>query len=151
MGVVMSRNGQLEDAALAHRTALDIDPRETAALSNLYDIYLARGEEHSAGQVRERVEHYRRQNPYYLLKLSEEAIAATRYQDSLDLLRRAISKKQDDHLLHFALAKTQYLAGERVAAENSYQRARQLAPATALARYERPLPELVAESGAPPR
>jgi Flp pilus assembly protein TadD len=151
LGVVMSRNGQLQDAAYAHRTALDIDPRETAALSNLYDTYLARGDERSAGQVRSRVESYRRQNPYYLLKLSDEAIAATRYQDSMDLLKRAISKKSDEHLLHFALAKTQYLAGERAAAEDSYQRARQLAPDTALARYERSLPELIEESAAAPR
>lgn len=151
LGVVLSRNGQLDDGAFAHRAALRIDPGETAALSNLYDIYLARGEFERAAEVQQRVERYRRQNPYYLLKLSDEAIAATRYQESLDLLKRALSKKQDDHVFHFALARGQYLAGEISAAEESYRRARELAPGYLLARYERPLPELIEESGVSPR
>lgn len=151
LGVVLGRNGQQADAAFAYHAALRADPAETAALSNLYDIYLARGELERAAEVQQRVERYRRQNPYYLLKLSDEAIAATRYQESLDLLKRALSKKQDDHVFHFALARSQYLAGEKIAAEESYRRARELAPGHLLARYERPLPELIEASGVPPQ
>lgn len=151
LGVVLGRNGQQEDAAFAYQAALRADPTETAALSNLYEIYLARGELERAAEVQQRVERYRRQNPYYLLKLSDEAIAETRYQESLDLLKRALSKKQDDHVFHYALARSQYLAGEKAAAEESYRRARELAPGHLLARYEQPLPELIEESDAPPQ
>jgi Flp pilus assembly protein TadD len=148
LGVVLSRNGQFDDAAYAHRAALQLDPDETAALSNLYDVHLARGDAASAMLVEQKVERYRRQNPYYLLKLSDEALSETRYQDSLALLENAISKKRNDHRLHFALARTQYLTGQRAAAEDSYRRARELAPQTALAQYARPLLELIEESAA---
>lgn len=147
LGVILRRNEQLDDAAFAHRAALNIDPGETAALSNLYDIYLARGEYGRAAEVQQRVEHYRRQNPYYLLHLSERAIAETRYSDSLDLLERALRKKAGDHELHFAMARTRYLLGETEAAEESLRRARELAPGHLLARYRQPLPELIDAGG----
>ena len=66
----------------------------------------------------------------------------------MSLLERAIRKKEDDHYLHFALAKTQYLSGEEAAAKNSLIRARELAPRDMLAYYARPLGELIAEEKA---
>jgi tetratricopeptide (TPR) repeat protein len=89
-----------------------------------------------------KVERYRRNNPYYLLRLSDEALELEQYQESIKLLQKAITKKEDDHKLYFALAKTQYLSGEMTAAEKSLLRARELAPD---AYYERPLAELVAD------
>ena len=51
-------------------------------------------------------------------------------------------------MLHYALAKTQYLSGETQAAETSLVRARQLAPENMLTYYARPLDELIAEEQA---
>ena len=61
------------------------------------------------------------------------------------MLRSAIRKKKDDHKLHFALAKSQYLSGELTAAEDSLLRARELAPEDMVVYYERPLGELVVD------
>ena len=69
-------------------------------------------------------------------------------QQTIDLLNRAIRKKDNDHLLHYALAKSLYLSGEEDAALDSMQRARELAPQDMLAYYERPLDELIAEERA---
>jgi len=145
LGVLYGRNNQLDDAAFAFNHALDIDPSEHSAMSNLYEVYVEQGKLDLAGEIESRVERYRRTNPYYLLKLSEEALENKQYQESISLLQSAIRKKDDDYKLHFALAKTQYLSGEFAAAEHSLLRVRELAPKDMVAYYQRPLEELVAE------
>ena len=145
MGVVLGRNEQLEDAEFALKYALEIDASEYSAMGNLYEVYVAQEDLASADELREKVENYRRSNPYYLLKLSDEAFAEARFQESIKLLQRAIRKKKNDHQLHFALAKTQYLSGELDAAEDNLVRARELAPQEMLVYYGKPLDQLVAE------
>lgn len=146
LGVVFGRNEQLDDAVFAYQTALQIDALEYAAMSNLYEIYLAQEDFQAAGNLQVKVENYRRKNPYYLMMLSEEAFEQARFEESIELLQSAIRKKDNDHHLHFALAKTQYLTGETTAAQTSFHRAKELAPRDMTAHYNRPLKELVLEN-----
>ena len=146
LSVVFGRNDQLDDAISVLQTALGIDGSQLSAMSNLYQVYIEQGNLQAAEKLENRVERYRQDNPYYLLHLSDEALALNQYEESTKLLQRAIKKKDDDHQLHFALAKTQYLSGEAMAAENSLSRARELAPRDMMAYYERPLGELVEEA-----
>ena len=146
LSVVFGRNDQLDDAISVLQTALGIDGSQLSAMSNLYQVYIEQGNLQAAEKLENRVERYRQDNPYYLLHLSDEALALNQYEESTKLLQRAIKKKDDDHQLHFALAKTQYLSGETMAAENSLSRARELAPRDMMAYYERPLGELVEEA-----
>ena len=145
LGVIYGRNEQLDEAKLAHRTALKINANEYAAMSNLYEVYLAQEDFAAAEEIQRKVERYRQRNPYYLLQLSDEALEQANFEESSSLLKRAIKKKEDEHLLHFALAKTQYLSGQRAAAQISLDRARQLAPEDMLAHYARPLQELIGQ------
>lgn len=145
MGVVFGRNEQLADAVTVYNKALEIDNSSQSAMSNLYEVYLEQEDLESAEILQAKVDKYRRSNPYHLLSLSEEALEQARFKDSLRLLKKAIRKKDDDHLLYFAMAKTQYLTGEYAAAEDSLTRARELAPANMLAEYNRPWVELVAK------
>lgn len=145
LGVIYGRNDQLDDAAFAFNHALQIDSNEYSALSNLYEVYIAQEDFESAAKLESKVERYRSNNPYYLLKLSDEALEEKHFEESISLLQRAIKKKDDDHKLHFALAKTQYLSGEMVEAESSLMRARELAPADMVVYYDRPLGELVSD------
>jgi len=144
LGVVYGRNEQLNDAELALQRDLEIDTTEYAAMSNLYEVYIAQEDLESAEALQARVDKYRNSNPYYLLMLSDEALEQARFAESISLLQRAIRKKKDDHELHFALAKTQYLSGKTAAAESSMDRARELAPANMMAYYGQPLNELLA-------
>ena len=145
MGVVFGRNEQMDDAEFSFHRALDIDDSEYAAMSNLYEVYLAEGDLESAEILHAKVEKYRSRNPYYLLKLSDEALELARFEESTRLLERAIRKKKDDHQLHFALAKTQYLSGEIAEAEDRMIRVRELAPENMLTYYDQPLDVLLAE------
>ena len=145
LGLVYARNDQLADAEFAFKTALDIDPGADSAMSNLYEVYIAREKYQAADAMFAKVDRYRRKNPYYLMMLGEEERALGRYEESISLLTSAIRKKQDDHLLHFELAKSQYLQGEIEAAEISLSKARQLAPSEWMAMYDKPLEVLVTE------
>ena len=125
--------------------ALQLDRTAYSAMGNLYEVYLAQGNVAAAEALREKVEKYRSTNPYYLLKLSDEALALNLFDESIDLLQKAIRKKDNDHLLYFALAKTQYLSGETSAAQNSLAQALELAPLNKVAYYSRPLSELMVD------
>jgi len=114
-------------------------------MNNLYEVYLVQENLEAAEELRVKVEKYREKNPYYLMKLSEESLELGQYEESINLLQRAIKKKDNDHILYFAMAKTQYLSGQTVAAQDSLVRARELAPQRMLAYYSRPLKELVIE------
>jgi tetratricopeptide (TPR) repeat protein len=148
MSVVFGRNDQLDDAETVLNRALQIDDSQASAMNNLYEVYVEQGNLEAAGTLQARVDRYRRNNPYYLLLLSYEALEQNQFDQSIDLLQRAIKKKDNDHLLHYALAKTQYLSGEPTAAQTSLMRARELAPQDMLAYYRRPLGELIAEEKA---
>jgi predicted Zn-dependent protease len=114
-------------------------------MNNLYEIYVEQGNLLAAAELKAKVDRYRRDNPYFLLQLSNEAVELNQYEQSIELLKRAIRKKDNDHLLHYALAKTLYLLGQEAAARDSMSRARELAPQDKLAYYERPLGELIEE------
>lgn len=146
MGVVLTRNGQLQDAEVAHLNALALDRLELTALSNLYDVYLALGDEARAAEVEARVERYRENNPYYLLMLSNEAFEAGNFEDSAKLLERAVRKKDDDPALHFALARAQFLTGRREEALSAYEKARALAPDKVQGDFDRALQEWVSQA-----
>jgi len=148
MGVVFGRNEQLNDAVKVLQRALLIDPNQYSAMNNLYEIYVEQGDLLAAESLQTRVDRYRRANPYYLLHLSDEAVEQKQFEESISLLQRAIKKRDDDHVLHYALAKTQYLSGKKEAAKDSLVRARELAPENMLAYYARPLGELIAEEEA---
>jgi len=148
MGVVLGRNEQLNDAIKVLQRALQIEPSQYSAMNNLYEIYVEQGDLLAAESLQNRVDRYRRANPYYLLHLSDEAVEQKQFEESINLLQKALKKRDDDHILHYALAKTQYLSGETEAAETSLIRARQLAPENMLAHYARPLDELIAEERA---
>lgn len=145
LGVVYGRSGQWQAAEAMYRQALELDSGNYSALSNLYSLYEAVGEGELAARYADRVERYRRRNPYHLLRLGEEAMAEARLEESRELFQAAIERKPDEHRFHFALARSQYLAGDIDGAVTSLERARQLAPESVRAEYRRPWEELVDE------
>lgn len=128
LGVVYDRNGQTDDAIRAYRTALALDPVESRSATNLFQVYQREGDWPAAEKLQSRVEKRRRQNPYYLHQLAQQAMAAQRYEDADRLLRRAISLNGEDYRFHYELARTRALSGNPDGARKSLRRARELAP-----------------------
>ena len=128
LGVVYNRNGQAEDAKRAYAVALEINPAEIVALNNLYTIYVHEGDLVRAERLSSRVERHRLKNPYYLHRLSSQALDERRYEDAIALLKRAIKLDKEEYRFHFTLAHSLLLNGEKDAALQSLGQAKQLAP-----------------------
>jgi Flp pilus assembly protein TadD len=128
LGIILKRNGQLEDAARAFETALQYDPDQPVPLNNLYTIYEARGDVSAAEEIRNRVERHRLRNPYYLHHLAENLMEERRYHEAIDLLEKAIRIEDEEYRFHYALAQSQFEVGLQQPARASLQRAIELVP-----------------------
>lgn len=128
LGVVLGRNGQLEDAAWAYESALHYDPDHSVSLNNLQWIYSDLGRFEQAAKIGARVERNRRRNPYYLHYLAEIANEEQRWADAVELLERAIRIDEEEYRFYATLAQAQYRLGQPETAHASLARARALAP-----------------------
>ena len=128
LGVVYNRNGQVEDAKQAYQVALKINPAEMVALNNLHTILVQEGDQVQARKLSSRVKRHRLKNPYYLHRLSSQALDERRYEDAIALLKRAIKLNKEEYRFHFTLAHSLLLNGEKDAALRSLGQAKQLAP-----------------------
>ena len=130
IGVILRRNGQTDDAILAYRTALKLDRNQPVALTNLYVIYTEDENEEAAEEFRVRVERNQRRNPFYIQALAEEAIEEQHYSQAEKLAKKAIKMRADEYRFHYTLARARYFSGKATAAQESLERARELAPTT---------------------
>lgn len=128
LGVVFNRNAQVEDAVMAYRTALEIDPGHNVSLNNLYTIYEDQGDMQKAQEMQDRVERNRRRNPFYLHYLAEVAFAEELWDEAIDYANRAIRLQDNEYRFHYTLAKLQYRTGKPHRAEANLARAIRLAP-----------------------
>lgn len=128
LGVVLRRNGQTEDAMLAYRTALELDPWQSVAVNNLYAIYEQDGHSEEAQRLEARVERNRRKNPYYLDSVAKAALEEDDWKEAEALARRAIRIERNEYRFYYTLARAQFLSGELNIAQISLDKARRLAP-----------------------
>jgi len=127
-GVILRRNGQTQDAVLAYRAALELEPDQSAALNNLYLIYTEDGDLEAAEEFSLRVERNRRKNPFYVQHVAETAIEEHRYRDAIELAKKAIRMDPDEYRFYYTLAQAQYQAGKTNVAQTSLDQARKRAP-----------------------
>jgi Flp pilus assembly protein TadD len=128
LGVALNRNGQSEDAKTVYRHALQLNSDENIATNNLIMIYHEEENFAAAEALERKLEQHRRRNPYYLMELANEAAAEERYRESIKLLHQSIDLKEKEYQFHLALARSLRLLGKPAAAQQSIERARELAP-----------------------
>ncbi|HET6565262.1 MAG TPA: tetratricopeptide repeat protein [Xanthomonadales bacterium] len=128
LGVVYSRNEQIDDATNAYLTALGIDSSSSMAANNLYLIYEKTGNLAAAAELQKRVDRNRRKNPYYLSYLASLALEEGRLDESRQLTEKALELQGNEFRFHYQLALTLVREGKRNEAEASLQRALELAP-----------------------
>ena len=128
LAVVYTRNGQFDDAKQSYLAALDMDSNTSIAANNLYLLYEKEGNFAAAETLRSRVERHRRKNPYYLYYLSMMAFDEGRFEESRDMLQKAILLKDREYRFHYEMARTLARQGDYAGAQASLDRALQLAP-----------------------
>jgi Flp pilus assembly protein TadD len=108
--------------------ALAGSARNRTALTNLVNLYEARGDHAAAELYRERVRRYQERNPYYHFALAERAYEERRLDDALTAVNRALRLKGDEHQFHQLRGMTYLGLGREAEAEKSFARASTYAP-----------------------
>ncbi|MCP5205415.1 MAG: tetratricopeptide repeat protein [Pseudomonadales bacterium] len=102
IGAIYRQAGQYAVAERSYLQALALDDWQFSAMANLAVLYELQGREQERSQWLQRVEGYRRNNPYYYADLGDEAAAAGLWQEALGHYQRAVELQPDDSQLLFA-------------------------------------------------
>lgn len=126
LGALYSRRNLYESAKASYERALEIDPEEKSAMTNLARIYAELGNEELAATYRRRVRLYENLNPYYHYALAQGAYRDGEYATALSEIKSAISRKRDDHRFYFLQGLIHYRRGDVADARSSIAMAERL-------------------------
>jgi Flp pilus assembly protein TadD len=127
LGVLYLRVGRLDYAESAFLRALQTDPREQSAFSNLESVYSALGNSELAARYGAQIKRYRDINPYYHYAGARAAFNEKRYEDALASLRTAIRLKGDEDEFYSLQGEALVALGRKDQAIESFARAKALA------------------------
>jgi tetratricopeptide (TPR) repeat protein len=127
LGVLYARQGLNEHAEAAYLQALSSGSRNRTALTNLVNLYEARGDHAAAELYRERVRRYQERNPYYHFAVAERAYSEQRLDEALEAINRAVRLKGDEQRFHQLRGQTFLALGRASDAEKSFARASEYA------------------------
>lgn len=126
MGVTRRRLGQLEKAEASYLRALELNPDEISAASNLAGLYQTTGRDRQAGPYLKQVKKHRRNNPFYHFQRGREAANRGDLRVAGRRLKKAIRLIPDDVMFRTELGKIQARGGRFRKAERSYVKALRL-------------------------
>jgi len=101
LGVLYSRNEQLDKAVQAYEQALSVQPSNRSALVNMASALHDLGREEEAEYFSKQVTYYRNRNPYYHYSLAQTAYQEQRTDDAIGHLAEAVKLKDDEHQFYF--------------------------------------------------
>jgi len=127
LGTLYRRNGRLAYAERAYLQALDANPSDIVAMSNLADLYGQQGEAERAAGYRLRVDAHRMRNPYYRYRLAREAFLAEDYDTSIGHLKYSVRKKKNEDTFYFLMGLSYLKKGDETAARQWLEKAEQVA------------------------
>ena len=126
IGVLYRRVDRLDLAEAALLRALQAEPSDTVAMSNLQRLYASQGRDELADYYQSQVTGHRLKNPYYRLAVAQEAYQAGDYQVAVGHLRKAISMKGDESEFYFLLRDSYYQMGNITRARQYHAKAHKL-------------------------
>lgn len=129
LGVLYLRLKHLDYAEAAFLRALETDPREQSAFSNLESVYTALGNSELAARYGAQIRHYRDKNPYYHYAVARVAFNEERYDDALASLSAAIRLKGDQDEFYSLQGQVLVALGREDRAVASFARAKELSDA----------------------
>jgi Flp pilus assembly protein TadD len=122
-GVALRRLGRREEAEKSYLRALEIDPSEMTAASNLALLYAAMSRAKDAEPYFELVSRYRKRNPFYHFSLGLEASRNGELKAAVKHMSRAIRRQRKDAGFRAELAEVYLDLGRERKAKRSLKRA----------------------------
>jgi Flp pilus assembly protein TadD len=113
LGILYRREGHPAYAEAALLEALQIEPENLVAMSNLANLYEEQGLQESAARYRERVQSHRMRNPYYRYSLANEAFADGDYRASIAHLKYALRHQEYDPRFYSLMSMNYLMMGDR--------------------------------------
>ncbi len=123
IGVLYRRAERLDLAEAAQLRALQAEPDDTVAMSNLERLYASQGRDELAEYYRDQVLGHRLRNPYFRMEKAREAYQAGDYPGAVAHLRKAISMKNDESEFYFLLRDSYYQMGDILRARKYHAKA----------------------------
>lgn len=112
LGVVYRHAGQHREAELAYLQALDRDPGDRSAMSNLVVLYELEGRVAERDYWQQRVRRYREANPFYHAHLGDLAGERGDWAAALAHYRRALALRPGDSRLLYATGLLHHRLGQ---------------------------------------
>ncbi len=132
LGILYLREGHSDFAEAALLYALEVNPKDLVAMSNLVGFYEDQGNEEQAAIYRKRVTYHRKRNPYFRYYLAREAFFARDYDAAIEDLKYAIGKRPNEDQFFFLLGLSFLQKGDEKAARKWLGRAEEAAASDAL-------------------
>lgn len=123
IGVLYRRAERLDLAEAAQLRALQAEPDDTVAMSNLERLYASQGRDELADYYRDQVLGHRLKNPYFRMEKAREAYQAGDYPTAVSHLKKAISLKNDESEFYFLLRDSYYQMGDILKARKYHAKA----------------------------
>jgi tetratricopeptide (TPR) repeat protein len=127
LGILHRRAGLAAYAEAAYLQALDLEPSNMSAMSNLSNLYEEEGYPELAAFYDERVQSHRLGNPYYRYKLAQTAVMEGDYAAAIGHLEFAIDLQPQEHRFCSLLGVAYLMSGDRAQAQHWMARAESLA------------------------
>lgn len=140
-GVLSLRGGDAEAAEAYFLKAIDRNPQELSALSNLVQLYRKQGDSRAA-YWGARADEVLRTDPYYQFTLGRQHELAGRYDEALRQYSRAVRLNRGEPRFRFGLARVHYLAGNYRKADRALEKAARLATGIERGQYQNKLAAL---------
>lgn len=125
-GVAWRHLGEFERAEKSHLRALEIEPGEPTAVTNLASLYLATGRREEAEPLLAQVDDYLRHNPFHQFRLGSKALHEGDAEAAIRHFKVAIRRLPEEAEFHEALARALAATGDLVKARESFERALEL-------------------------
>lgn len=127
LGILHRRAGLPAWAEAAYLKALDIEPSNMIAMSNLANLYEQEGYAALAAFYDERVEAHRMRNPYYRYKLAQTAVMDGDYAAAIGHLDYAIGILPEEDRFYSLLSVSYLMRGDRDQARRWMEKAESVA------------------------
>lgn len=126
LGVWYKGQQRALDAEQAYLTAVQLDNKNTSALSNLVVLYQSQGRSLMAAEVAIKLHKHRLKNPYYLASLAERALQSQDYSAAISFLKKAVKKQEEGHFYQL-LGQAYFALGEKSRAQAALEKSLELA------------------------